>query len=378
MSTTTEPIVTEQVTAAAAAPQVVEAPAVTESVKVEEPAKIEEPVTVADEVAATEVTEAEAEATAAPTPTTSKSNPTNRLSLFLGKAKTFVDKKVHEKKPALPKKDNTEEVTAADATAEPVVADAVVVEEPVAVEEPVTREVETTKVPKTEKRKSILAGIFRSKSPVKEVEKSEDVAAATPATTTVEEIANETTTTDKVETPAAAAAVVEEEPVVAEHTEKENVLDQIKRSPLGKLFKQKKEAEHKEAHTPEAPVIAEPDVVVAAAVEETPVVVEDVVEPAVEAPVAQEKVARSGSPLGRRITQMFRGFSSKKKVPTVADTEDANKEEGTATREIATDTAVIEQAPVVEQARAAAEDMQQEKPEVAVAPAQVPAAQPTA
>lgn len=162
MSTTTEPIVTEQV-AAAAPSQVVEAPQVpvteTEQVAAN---KIEEPTaTVADEVAATEVAEA-TEATA-PAPTTSKSNSTNRLSLFLGKAKTFVDKKVHEKKPALPKKDNTEEVTAADATAEPVVANAVVVEEPVAVEEPVTREVETTKVPKTEKRKSILAGIFRSK-----------------------------------------------------------------------------------------------------------------------------------------------------------------------------------------------------------------------
>lgn len=90
----------------------------------------------------------------------------------------------------------------------------------------------------------------------------------------------------------------------------------------------------------------------------------------VEAPVAQEKVARSGSPLGRRITQMFRGFSSKKKVPTVADAE----EEGT--REIATETAVIEQAPVIEQAQAAAEDMHQVKPDSeVVVPAHVPAAQ---
>lgn len=160
MSTTTEPIVTEQV-AAAAPSQVVEAPQVpvteTEQVAAN---KIEEPTaTVADEVAATEVAEA-TEATA-PAPTTSKSNSTNRLSLFLGKAKTFVDKKVHEKKPAVPKKD-TEEVTVAD-VAEPIVASSPVVEEPVAVEEHVAREVETAKVPKTEKRKSILAGIFRSK-----------------------------------------------------------------------------------------------------------------------------------------------------------------------------------------------------------------------
>lgn len=56
------------------------------------------------------------------------------------------------------------------------------------------------------------------------------------------------------------------------------MLDQIKRSPLGKLFKQKKEAEHKEASTPEAPVIAEPEVAAAVVVEETPVVAE-VVEP---------------------------------------------------------------------------------------------------
>lgn len=50
----------------------------------------------------------------------------------------------------------------------------------------------------------------------------------------------------------------------------------------------------------------------------------------VEAPVQPEEkpVSRPGSPLGRRITQMFRGFSSKKKVPTVDDVA-AKKEEET-------------------------------------------------
>lgn len=33
-------------------------------------------------------------------------------------------------------------------------------------------------------------------------------------------------------------------------------------------------------------------------------------------------MSRPGSPLGRRITQMFRGFSSKKKVPTVEKEEE--------------------------------------------------------
>lgn len=137
---------------------------------------VETPTEQADPVEALKVTEThEAPATpeeptaeVPPHPTPSKSNTTKRLSIFLGKAKNYVDKKVHEKKPTSPKKEVAEPV---ELTAEPTVETAVV--DPV-VEATVEPTVEPTAAaaeeapveeakPKSEKRKSILAGIFRSK-----------------------------------------------------------------------------------------------------------------------------------------------------------------------------------------------------------------------
>lgn len=66
---------------------------------------------------------------------------------------------------------------------------------------------------------------------------------------------------------ASATGVVEEESAVEQPTERENVIDQIKRSPLGKFFNKKKEVEHKEVEPKEevtevAPVVEEPQVAV--------------------------------------------------------------------------------------------------------------------
>ncbi|KAG2194144.1 hypothetical protein INT47_004214 [Mucor saturninus] len=298
--------------------------------------------------------EEEGEAVSSPPhPSPSKSNPTKRLSIFLGKAKSYVDKKVHEKKPTSPKKEDiTEPSTSAveseaPAHVEPVAA---AVTEPIVVAEPETttaeEPVEEVK-PKSEKRKSILAGIFRSKSPV---HKEAEVTPAAATTTTTVVAKPEASDKEVQETPAAtddaaadvaaasATGVVDEEAIVEPqtHHEKENVIDQIKRGPLGKFFNKKKEVEHKE-ETPAEVATEEPT---AAVVEEEPAVA------AVEAPVQPEEkpVSRPGSPLGRRITQMFRGFSSKKKVPTV---EDVKKEEETAEEPTAATTPTAEEPTVV-------------------------------
>ncbi|KAI7894543.1 uncharacterized protein EV154DRAFT_498142 [Mucor mucedo] len=310
-------------------------------------------------VAAT--TEEEGEAVSSPPhPSPSKSNPTKRLSIFLGKAKSYVDKKVHEKKPTSPKKEDIVEPSTSavesevPAHVEPVAA---AVTEPIVVAEPETttaeEPVEEVK-PKSEKRKSILAGIFRSKSPVHKEAEVTPAAAATTTTVAKPEASDK----EVQETPAAigggdvaaadvaaasATGVVDEEAIVEPqtHHEKENVIDQIKRSPLGKFFNKKKEVEHKE-ETPADVTTEEPTAAVAAVVEEEPAVA------AVEAPVQPEEkpVSRPGSPLGRRITQMFRGFSSKKKVPTV---EDVKKEEEIAEEPTAatTTTAAAEETTVV-------------------------------
>lgn len=54
------------------------------------------------------------------------------------------------------------------------------------------------------------------------------------------------------------------------HHEKENVIDQIKRGPLGKFFNKKKEVEHKE-EVPATVETTEEPTVAAAVVEEEPV-----------------------------------------------------------------------------------------------------------
>lgn len=182
---TTTTAVDAPVTATVDATPVAPAP---EAAAVTEPAAVtEEPATttethVAEPAATTEEPAATTEAV--PAPAASKSTTTSkRLSLLLGKAKTFVDKKVSDKKPA--KKEATKEATEATETAEAPVAAAV--EEPVAAtsEEPAAVAAESTEAaaavpasaaaattsaeeahvekPKNEKRKSILGNIFRSK-----------------------------------------------------------------------------------------------------------------------------------------------------------------------------------------------------------------------
>jgi hypothetical protein len=156
----TEPVTattttTTTVEAPVTAPVVVEEPTTTTTEQVTEEPKTEEAApAITEEPATTE--EAATAAVASPVP--SKSNTTKRLSLFLGKAKTFVDK-VSEKKPVTAKKE-TEAAAAVVPEAETTTA----TEEPVAAttEEPVSREV-TADRPKNEKRKSILGNIFRSK-----------------------------------------------------------------------------------------------------------------------------------------------------------------------------------------------------------------------
>lgn len=176
---TTTPVVDETV-ATTTASETVEATPVPAAVVEETPAAVtteeattkvvEEPTTTTEEAPA--VPAKEATATVAPTPTPSKSTPSKRLSLLIGKAKNFVDK-VAEKKPSTT---STKKEASAVVTEEPAAA-AVVTEEPEAAapaasteeaaattaeHSEATKEPEA-KAPKFEKRKSILSGIFRSK-----------------------------------------------------------------------------------------------------------------------------------------------------------------------------------------------------------------------
>jgi hypothetical protein len=163
----------ETVVAPTAVPETVEAtPAVapveeTPAAATEEAAtKVEEPATTTEAVeeAAAPAVPAKEEAAVAPAPTPSKSTPSKRLSLLLGKAKNFVDK-VAEKKPTTASSSKKE-------TATPVVSEepTTIIEEPetttevpaTTTEEVATNEPEV-KAPKFEKRKSILSGIFRNK-----------------------------------------------------------------------------------------------------------------------------------------------------------------------------------------------------------------------
>lgn len=94
----------------------------------------------------------------------------------------------------------------------------------------------------------------------------------------------------------------------------------------------------------------------------------------------EKPVARSGSPLGRRITQIFRGFSSKKKVPTVSSTEEAAKKEENvaATTETAEEPAAATAAATEEEHVAAPVEEHEEKNVAPViAPAQTPVVQAT-
>ncbi|KAI9470525.1 MAG: hypothetical protein EXX96DRAFT_622737 [Benjaminiella poitrasii] len=240
-------------------------------------------------------------------PTTSKSNTTGkRISVLLGKAKNFVDKKVtssSEKKPVTP-------------TKEP--------EASVELEAPVEEL-------KSEKRKSILGNIFRSKSPVpaatssKEVQKSEEPSASKEESKSEEPAVDKEKIQETSATTSSGAATTEEpnEPTTTAAAQKDyNVIDTLKKGPLGKFFNKKKETEQpKEENT----VAVEPVTVPVAPKEEEPVAAEPTTTTS-----EPEETKRSGSPLGRRITQMFRGFSHKKKKEegtSVAVTEEAPEEE---------------------------------------------------
>ncbi|CAO3654634.1 unnamed protein product [Mucor fragilis] len=162
-----------------------EAAAVTEPTVLTAAPVVDEPATTEAHVAdATTTEETAATAEAAPAPVASKSTTSKRLSLLLGKAKTFVDKKVSDKKPAkkeatkeateVPEATETTEAPVAAAVEEPVVPAVATTEEPVVAESTEaavpasattttsTEEAHTEK-PKNEKRKSILGNIFRSK-----------------------------------------------------------------------------------------------------------------------------------------------------------------------------------------------------------------------
>jgi CO dehydrogenase/acetyl-CoA synthase beta subunit len=56
-------------------------------------------------------------------------------------------------------------------------------------------------------------------------------------------------------------------------------------------------------------------------------IVEPTTEPAAVTTPAQPEEKRAGSPLGRRITQMFRGFSHKKKAPATEEKKEEEKKE---------------------------------------------------
>lgn len=150
----------------------VEEPTVVAAPVVEEPTTVDSPIVTEEPVAAT--------TGAAPAPTASKSTTSKRLSLLLGKAKTFVDKKVSDKKPTKKEAITTEvpettEVTpVVVATEEPIVATTETTEIPTvetttsvesteAAAAPVLAEEAHVEKPKNEKRKSILGNIFRSK-----------------------------------------------------------------------------------------------------------------------------------------------------------------------------------------------------------------------
>lgn len=155
VTTQTTVLATEEVVA-----PVTEEPKETPAVATEEAAAAAPAIATTTEEAVASPTE---EATTAPALTPSKSTPSKRLSLLLGKAKHFVDKKVSsDKKPVA----NKEEVHAHGATEETVAetAEPAAVEEVAATtEEPVVAKEPEVKAPKFEKRKSILSGIFRSK-----------------------------------------------------------------------------------------------------------------------------------------------------------------------------------------------------------------------
>ncbi|KAI9282600.1 hypothetical protein BY458DRAFT_496736 [Sporodiniella umbellata] len=249
---------------------------------VAEPTKAEptESVTPVVAAAATETPTA-AHEESAPKPNPSKSNTTKRLSLFL---KSFVG----EKKPNGPKS--------------PVEENRAVVPQETAL--PEETEPESDHKIKSEKRKSILGGLFRSKSPVKEIEHNE---AATPSVPPKDEAPVEATkvseehtahtehstapTAAVAATAAAAAATHNKEEHEAEEPRKEhkdNVIDQIKRSSIGKFFNKKKEVTKEESE--------DADHVASASEQDEP------------------KTSRPSSPLGRSLTHLFRGKSTKKKT----------------------------------------------------------------
>ncbi|KAI7904218.1 uncharacterized protein BX663DRAFT_504333 [Cokeromyces recurvatus] len=215
-------------------------------------------------------------------PTPSKSNATSkRLSAFLGKAKNFVDKKVVAERKSTVKESE-------------------VVVEPSA---------EPLEEFKNEKRKSILGNIFRSKSPVpaassKETEKSEELTSSKE-----ESKSEELTDKGKIQETVAANTSATEEPNEASTHKDHNMMDTFKKGPLGKLFNKKKETEHHKEDTAPTTEHVEPSTAVSKEEQST------TIEPttAVTNHTESEEVKRPGSPIGRRITQMFRGFSHKKK-----------------------------------------------------------------
>ncbi|KAI8997492.1 hypothetical protein BDB01DRAFT_771307 [Pilobolus umbonatus] len=296
--------------------------------------------------------------------TATRPNPTKRLSLFLGKAKHFVDKVSHPPKktaetPTTPPavEDTPAPVAPVAPVVAPVVASPTEETAPVAPEHGEETEavvVEESERPKhQDKRKSFLSGLFRSKSPVKEVEKVEET-----------HVKEDTPAPEKVEAVAVKEEPVKESPVAeAEHTDataevtetsankehKDNVIDQIKRGPLAKFFNKKKEpTEHKEETTEVTETTEDAVTTTTTTVTTVTTTEHDAKEDAPAQP--EEKTSRPSSPLGRRITQMFRLSHKKKTPPTteavVEEDKDDKDDKEEAKREVKEEPVVPEVAPI--------------------------------
>ncbi|KAG0164030.1 hypothetical protein DFQ28_010936 [Apophysomyces sp. BC1034] len=262
-----------------------------------------------------------------PKPTPSRSATTaKRLSVLLNKAKksfsnaaekvTSEDHHSKDKTPAIPAEtEEPAEIPVSEVTpaAEQPVATATTTTTEHAAAAAAAPAVETEK---SEKRKSkFLNGIFsRSKSPAKETEsKPEETGPATAAAET-EPVAAEVTEENPTATTETTSPTAEhtETSATGTHKEQPNVIDQIKRhSFVNKLFGKKKEAEK---HVSEEHPTTEAAEESAPAPESTPVAEPKSDEPAA---VPQEEpvkpTSRPSSPLGRRLTHMFKRNKKEKK-----------------------------------------------------------------
>ncbi|KAG0739292.1 hypothetical protein G6F57_011594 [Rhizopus arrhizus] len=263
----------------------------------------------------TQVTPSEELQTATPQPTPSKSNPTKRLSLFIEKAIHIMDKKSFDKKVAPKSPEPVESSPATDNVAEESQETAA----PAEVTEPVA-DSETKN--KNEKRMSILGSLFRNKVPTKESETTEvppPVPTKESSETTHQEPGPASTEEhdEQEAVPPVESTTAEPAEASAHKEHKDNVIEQIKRSSIGKFFNKKK------GHATEAPKEETVDH------NEVPTTTDKPADTPTEQPLEPKSTSRPSSPLGRSLTQLFR----RKKTPattttaTTTTTEEQAKEE---------------------------------------------------